>query len=108
MEWKSIEDKLPNHNDLVIIIHRTLNVCVCIYKELEKTSIFVPIKEMRFLSEKYFESNDWYSIEECFDKSYIDSWIQFPSNQPERSKREDSQKCEMRCSEHCGNTVRDK
>jgi len=22
--------------------------------------------------------------------------------QPERSKREDSQKCEMRCSEHCG------
>ena len=26
-------------------------------------------------------------------------------NQPERSKREDSQKCEMRCSEHCGNTV---
>jgi hypothetical protein len=30
----------------------------------------------------------------------------FP-NQPERSKREDSQKCEMRCSEHCGNTVRE-
>ncbi len=28
--------------------------------------------------------------------------------QPERSKREDSQKCGMRCSEHCGNTVRDK
>jgi len=28
--------------------------------------------------------------------------------QPERSKREDSQKCDMRCSEHCGNTVRDK
>jgi hypothetical protein len=30
------------------------------------------------------------------------------NNQPERSKREDSQQCEMRCSEHCGNTVRDK
>ena len=29
------------------------------------------------------------------------------SDQPERSKREDSQKCEMRCSEHCGNTVRE-
>ncbi len=28
--------------------------------------------------------------------------------QPERSKREDSRLCEMRCSEHCGNTVRDK
>jgi hypothetical protein len=29
------------------------------------------------------------------------------NNQPERSKREDSQECEMRCSEHCGNTVRE-
>jgi hypothetical protein len=29
-------------------------------------------------------------------------WI----NQPDSSKREDSQECEMRCSEHCGNTVR--
>ena len=28
--------------------------------------------------------------------------------QPERSKREDSSRDEMRCSEHCGNTVRDK
>ena len=28
-------------------------------------------------------------------------------NQPERSKREDAH-CAMRCSEHCGNTVRDK
>ena len=28
-------------------------------------------------------------------------------NQPKRSKREDSPKCEMRCSEHCGNTVRE-
>jgi len=28
--------------------------------------------------------------------------------QPERSKREDSHSCEMRCSEHCGNTVRGK
>jgi hypothetical protein len=29
-------------------------------------------------------------------------------NQPERSKREDSQKCEMRCSELHGNMERDK
>jgi len=28
-------------------------------------------------------------------------------DQPERSKREDSSKDEMRCSEHCGNTVRE-
>jgi hypothetical protein len=29
------------------------------------------------------------------------------SNQPERSKREDSHSCEMRCSEHCSNTMRE-
>ena len=29
------------------------------------------------------------------------------NNQPKRSKRENSQKCEMRCSEHCGNTMRE-
>jgi hypothetical protein len=34
-------------------------------------------------------------------------WIEF-NHQPERSKREDSQNCEMRCSEHCSNAVRDK
>ena len=28
-------------------------------------------------------------------------------NQPERSKREESQECGMRCSKHCGNTVRE-
>jgi hypothetical protein len=27
--------------------------------------------------------------------------------QPERSKREESQECGMRCSKHCGNTVRE-
>ena len=38
----------------------------------------------------------------------IFAWMPISNNQPERSKREDSQECEMRCSEHCGNTVRDK
>ena len=32
------------------------------------------------------------------------AWQPFTEIQPERSKREDSQKCEMRCSEQCGNT----
>jgi len=41
----------------------------------------------------------------CFEnlKILIAEYIQ-----PERSKREDSHKCEMRCSEHCSNAVRDK
>jgi hypothetical protein len=36
------------------------------------------------------------------------AWMPYTNDQPERSKREDSQVCEMRCSEHCGNTMRDK
>jgi len=40
---------------------------------------------------------------EFSDYSY---WMLIAKNQPERSKRENSQ-CEMRCSEHCGNTVRE-
>jgi hypothetical protein len=32
---------------------------------------------------------------------YLSCKVCYPI-QPERSKREDSQKCEMRCSEHCG------
>jgi hypothetical protein len=46
---------------------------------------------------------------ECFRgiNNMVEALIQWII-QPERSKREDSQKCEMRCSEHCGNTVRDK
>jgi len=56
-----------------------------------------------------FEDGKWYSFP---GKVEIDNtndflWIEL-YDQPERSKREDSQKCEMRCSEHCGNTVRDK
>jgi hypothetical protein len=34
-------------------------------------------------------------------------WIAFYPSQPERSKREDSRQCEIRCSEHCGNTMRE-
>jgi len=49
--------------------------------------------------------NKYYLCKKCenYFFSIIEDFIQ-----PERSKREDSQKCEMRCSEHCGNTVRDK
>lgn len=36
----------------------------------------------------------------------VTHWSYLP-DQPERSKREDSSKDEMRCSEHCGNTVRE-
>ncbi len=49
-----------------------------------------------------------YSISQSNKKDYRD-WLFIYNNylnQPERSKRENSQS-EMRCSEHCGNTVRE-
>ena len=61
-------------------------------------------------------SNDE-SLEECglvayvflfddgFDPEYFET---LNYEQAERSKREDSSEDEMRCSEHCGNTVSDK
>ncbi len=61
-----------------------------------------------------YDNGDVYftEIAECYDlcsECYIyisDNVHLYLKNliQPERSKRENSQ-CEMRCSEHCGNTV---
>ena len=59
---------------------------------------------IKFINEK---------TDRCFSDDFpiceIETWIRefFYTYQPERSKREDSQECEMRCSEHCGNTVRE-
>lgn len=58
---------------------------------------------------EFLRSNDneyWYGCSYERMSGLIDKF--FDQYQPERSKREDSQQCEMRCSEHCGNTVRDK
>ncbi len=46
----------------------------------------------------------WTACMDCENKFYAMARDFF---QPERSKREDSHSCEMRCSEHCGNTVRE-
>jgi hypothetical protein len=64
------------------------------------------------------ELNVWYSYREniVIAQWYeVEYWCHLPNfcnsittDRPERSKREDSQECEMRCSEHCGNTMRDK
>jgi hypothetical protein len=57
------------------------NTCeTCIEMDKSRTNWHLPIKNPKFIQKL---------------------------NQPERSKREDSQQCEMRCSEHCGNTVRE-
>jgi len=48
-------------------------------------------------------------VSDLLENQFFNNRIYDPCDcQPERSKREDSQQCEMRCSEHCGNTMRDK
>ena len=54
------------------------------------------------LDEHYSGNEHPEDIEKLVDEFLTDY---NPNDQPERSKREDSHKCEMRCSEHCGNTV---
>lgn len=53
----------------------------------------------------YFREKKDGSILRLYVKNYLEDTFHV---QPERSKREDSPKCEMRCSEHYGNIVRDK
>lgn len=60
--------------------------------------IYFALNRSGFVSVCEFKDGKW-----CENADF--EWISFI--QPDRSKREDSQKCEMRCSEHCGNTVRE-
>ena len=67
---------------------------------------FFDMRDICVICEKFETIYTKYGLEFCFfcTRDYIINGKPLP-NQPERSKREDSQKCEMRCSEHCGNTV---
>lgn len=77
------------------------NCKVKIEHENQAVQIFIKRRKRdphNFTSKKY-------NFEFC-DNCHKELYEKFPCLQPERSKREDSQ-CEMRCSEHCGNTVRE-
>lgn len=75
---------LPNHNDLVIIVHRPLNVYVCVFKILNdenfgKMNLFVPIEDMGFFGNEYLnDSIDWYRDRFSYNEVYVDAWVYFP------------------------------
>lgn len=73
---------------------RTYKVCINCILSLQKYRSITESQRIKLYvgAEKMIECK---FMPRCFD-------------QPERSKREDAQKCEMRCSEHCRNTVRDR
>lgn len=90
---------------------------ICEYCNSEFNQIDIDILESAAMSNwKYYHCNEQRLEEkkqrkQQEEKELIELKIELlrlQNNQPERSKREDSQKCEMRCSEHCGNIVRDK
>ena len=65
-------------------------------------SRFIVVNEMEFI--RFNTESDYLPMK--FSKTAIIRFYKYwKIIQPERSKRENSQ-CEMRCSEHCGNTVR--
>lgn len=67
----------------------------------------LPVKRVASLSYK----GDIFPLHvKCHEKIQDSSFLRSLLDKimkPERSKREDSPKCEMRCSEHCGNTVKE-
>ncbi len=94
MEWNKIyrTTKLPKDKKFLVLWQD--EVCIANWEEDYE----------QFSLESEFVDN--VNRTDLFNKEEFDYYILIP-NQPERSKREDSQKCEMRCSEHCGNTVRE-
>jgi len=65
--------------------------------------VFLSFQMNRLCKSNFLDSDN--KVKTCL-QFYAEKLTQY-INQPERSKREDSQKCEMRCSEHCGNTMRE-
>jgi len=93
MKWISIKDGFPSYRDQLILIWHP----ECIFSPADKGLDMISYSGDCF---KYYDKNI------LDDRCEVKYWMSI--DQPERSKREDSQSCEMRCSEHCGNTVRDK
>lgn len=62
-----------------------------------KNSSFNSTRVVSNIGRNNYETYESHVTYQLCDKCKVSQFIQ-----PERSKREDSQKCEMRCSEHCG------
>ncbi len=92
MKWIKFSRKFPNFGD---------NVKFLVTDGKEVWVMYEDHRELWFVSE----------VNENMDqvRDRLTHWSLLENlplpNQPERSKREESQKCDMRCSEHCGNTV---
>jgi hypothetical protein len=123
LNWIDPRDKLPDEGQLVILNHEGHNFYIATYKKHEdyQNGIFVLNEEDDFIPCK---------LRKC-DYIPISNSNDIFNNQPERSKREDldCNNCKeivrlmkyelspktlalidiskMRCSEHCGNTVRE-
>ena len=100
MEWISVQYKLPEYNQRVLIFTNKDNG----WNDIELGQYLKENKDSGINKDGFYIWNAGIEDYDIFVPSF---WMPLP-DQPERSKREDSQQCEMRCSEHCGNTVRDK
>lgn len=81
LEFKKLKDKKPENYEQILIACRIDGI---VSGQVVHKNVAINMLNEDFLYWTYFDF------------------------QPERSKREDSRKCEMRCSEHCSNAVRDK
>ena len=83
MEW-NFRPNLPKHNELVIIIHRSLNVYACIFKCVNHETfgtlnLFVPIDDMRSFDNRYLDDSvNWYLDKFNYGHVYIECWLPYP------------------------------
>jgi len=111
INWINIKDQKPNKEEYVFVLQFSTNPILSTPETIDPDiRVARWIEDYGFLdaNDQLMHSNFWYPL----------------PNQPERSKREDCDRCtklqepingccyteisQMRCSEHCGNTVRDK
>jgi hypothetical protein len=95
MEWISLKEEFPMYGDNVNIITTDGEWFYIMHEDHGKLWFTYPSKFTGYEDE-----------DDIINRLTHWSFIPYP-NQPERSKREDVQQCTMRCSEHCGNTVRE-
>jgi hypothetical protein len=98
MEWIKVTDKTKIRADRFLVL---------LPNDLANDQYWPHIASRHFGSNIEFDIDE---LESCSGEWRLSDFAYYAYlyNQPERSKREDSQKCEMRCSEHCRNAVRDK
>jgi hypothetical protein len=101
MQWFNVKEQLPSiDTDVLVFVEETQKRHIPYDSKMKVAHLYERMISDRETEESKKDKLRWNILDTVL------YWMPLP-NQPERSKREDSHSCEMRCSEHCGNTMRE-